>query len=122
MKVRFLVSAASLAALSAQPALADQAGSAAGSDIVITALGLDQKVDDTATPVIVLEGEELVHRRQATLGDTLAGMPGINVDNFGGGASRPVIRGQTAPRVQALMDGSSIQDASAISPDHAIVT
>lgn len=99
-----------------------QAGSTANSDIVVTATVLGLKADETATPVITLSGDELVRRRQATLGDTLAGQPGIHFDNFGGGASRPVIRGQTSPRVQALSDGANIQDASAISPDHAITT
>lgn len=117
-----LLSAASLAAFLPHPALAAQAGSAGGSDIVVNAAVLEQKADETATPVITLSGENLVHRRQATLGETLAGQPGISFDNFGGGASRPVIRGQTAPRVQALSDGANIQDASTISPDHAVVT
>lgn len=90
--------------------------------IVVRASVLEQSTDETATPVITLSGEELTHRRQATLGDTLGGLPGINVDNFGGGASRPVIRGQTAPRVEILSDSSSVQDASEISPDHAVVT
>ena len=124
MKIRvFLLSAASIPALAPHVALAStQAGSSADRDIVVTASPLEQTVDETATPVITLTGDDLVHRRQATLGDTLAGQPGINFDNFGGGASRPVIRGQTAPRVQALSDGSNIQDASAISPDHAVTT
>lgn len=91
-------------------------------DIVVTASTLRQRADETATPVLTLTGEELVHRRQATLGETLAGQPGVNFDNFGGGASRPVIRGQTAPRVQVLSDASEIQDASRVSPDHAVVT
>ncbi|WP_222559116.1 TonB-dependent receptor [Caenibius sp. WL] len=124
MKIRvFLLSAASIPALAPHAALAStQAGSSADRDIVVTASPLEQTVDETATPVITLTGDDLVHRRQATLGDTLAGQPGINFDNFGGGASRPVIRGQTTPRVQALSDGSNIQDASAISPDHAVTT
>jgi iron complex outermembrane receptor protein len=99
-----------------------QAGSTADPEIVVSANVLGLRADETATPVITLTGEELVHRRQATLGDTLAGQPGIHFDNFGGGASRPVIRGQTAPRVQALSDGASVHDASAISPDHAVTT
>ena len=119
MKFRaLLLSAASLPAISAPSAHAEEAG--AGSRIVVTATAFEQKANETATPVIVLRGDDLVHRRQATLGDTLAGQPGINFDNFGGGASRPVIRGQTAPRVQSLSDGANIQDASAISPDHAV--
>ncbi len=91
-------------------------------DIVVTASTLRQRADETATPVLTLTGDELVHRRQATLGETLAGQPGVNFDNFGGGSSRPVIRGQTAPRVQVLSDASEIQDASRVSPDHAVVT
>ena len=124
MKFRvFLLSAVSIPAVAPHTALAAaQAGSTADPDIVVTASALEQKADETATPVVILSGDDLVHRRQATLGDTLAGLPGINFDNFGGGASRPVIRGQTAPRVQSLADGSNIQDASAISPDHTVTT
>lgn len=90
-------------------------------DVVVTAI-LHQRTADTATPVIVLSGHELVHTRAATLGETLGGRPGVHFDQFGGGASRPVIRGQTSPRVQTLSDGANLQDASAVSPDHAIVT
>lgn len=124
MKFRLLLlSATSIPALAPNSALADdQAGSVVGPDIVVSATPLPQKVDETATSVVTLSGDELVFRRRATLGETIAGQPGISFDNFGGGASRPVIRGQTAPRVQALADGSNIQDASAISPDHAVTT
>jgi iron complex outermembrane receptor protein len=90
--------------------------------VVVTASALGQTGNETAMPVTILAGQELMYRRQATLGETLAGLPGINTENFGGGSSRPVIRGQTAPRVRILSDGSSIDDASAISPDHAIST
>ncbi len=123
MKIRVLLLAAvSIPALAPNAALAAQAGSGARSDIVVTATALELQADEAATPVVILSGADLVHRRQATLGDTLAGQPGINFDNFGGGASRPVIRGQTAPRIQSLSDGTNIQDASSISPDHAVTT
>jgi len=93
----FLLSAAaSIPAMAAQPVFADQAGSRDVSEIVVTASPLAQNVNETATPVIVLSGEELVRRRQATLGETLAGQPDVNFDNFGGGASRPLIRGQAS--------------------------
>src|SRR3546814_10484437 len=59
---------------------------------------------------------------EATLGDTLNGMLGVHADTFGAGASRPVIRGQTAPRVKVLSDGSELMDASGVSPDHAITS
>lgn len=81
-------------------------------------LGLD--LNSTMLPASVLEGDELVERRAGTLGETLKSQPGVNSDTFGGGASRPVIRGQTAPRVKVLSDGSEVMDASGISPDHAV--
>src|SRR3546814_12904614 len=73
-------------------------------------------------PVQVLSGGDLAHRRQGGLGETLAGWPGVHLDNFGGGASRPVIRGQTVPRIEILSDGANLFDVSSVSPDHAITT
>jgi iron complex outermembrane recepter protein len=119
---QLLLSAASAWAIAPQAVHAAQAGSSGGGEIIVTALPLEQQADETATPVLTLTDDELVHRRQATIGETLAGQPGINFDNFGGGAGRPVIRGQTAPRVQTLTDSANLQDASAISPDHAVTT
>lgn len=73
-------------------------------------------------PVQILSGDELAHRRRGGLGETLEGLPGVHLDNFGGGASRPVIRGQTLPRIEILSDGANVFDASSVSPDHAIAT
>lgn len=81
-------------------------------------LGLD--LNSTTLPASVLEGDALIEQRTGTLGETLKNLPGVNSDTFGGGASRPVIRGQTAPRVKVLSDGSEVMDASSISPDHAV--
>ncbi|MEE2877767.1 MAG: TonB-dependent receptor [Pseudomonadota bacterium] len=75
-----------------------------------------------AIPLQVLSGDEFAHRRQGTLGETLEGLPGIHMDKFGGGASRPVIRGQTVPRIEILSDSATVFDASSASPDHAITT
>jgi len=89
-------------------------------DVVVTADALGRSSKDVVSSVAVLRGDELVQRRQSTLGETLNGLPGVNSDTFGGGASRPVIRGQTAPRVKVLTDGSALMDASEVSPDHAV--
>lgn len=89
-------------------------------EVIVTADPLGRSKDDVISNVAVVGGDELVHRRQATLGETLSGVPGVNADTFGGGASRPVIRGQTAPRVKVMNDGAGIIDASEISPDHAV--
>lgn len=122
MKHAVLLASVAGACIAAPQALAQSTNAHRADDIVVTATALQQRADETVTPVLTLGGDDLVHRRQATLGETLAGQPGVNFDNFGGGASRPVIRGQTAPRVQVLSDASQIQDASQVSPDHAVVT
>ncbi|PSJ36343.1 hypothetical protein C7I55_26945 [Sphingomonas deserti] len=90
-------------------------------EIVVTGRSLETNKPGPL-PVQVLSGDDLVHRRQGGLGETLAGLPGIHLDNFGGGASRPVIRGQTLPRIEILADGANLFDVSAVSPDHAITT
>lgn len=88
----------------------------------ISALALDEDANNISSSFSILEGPELFARSQATLGDTLDGLPGVRSDTFGGGATRPVIRGQTAPRIKVLADGTSLLDASDISPDHAVTT
>ncbi len=77
---------------------------------------------DRALPLQVLSGDEFTLKRKGTLGETLATLPGVHMDNFGGGASRPVIRGQTVPRIEILSDGATLFDASSVSPDHAVTT
>ncbi|MDO9519872.1 MAG: TonB-dependent receptor [Pseudohongiella sp.] len=88
-------------------------------EIRVTALGIDESADLIVAPFDVLERDELL-TRGGTLGDLLNGLSGVHADSFGGGASRPVIRGQTAPRTKILSDGNSILDASDVSPDHAV--
>ena len=91
-------------------------------EVTVSASGLQLGSDDMATPVSVLEGDALVRRREGTLGETLGSEPGIQSSHFGAGASRPVIRGMDGPRVQVLSDGAEVQDASTVSPDHAVVS
>jgi len=88
--------------------------------VTVSASALALGSDQMSTPVSVIAGDELVRRRAATLGETLAGEPGIAASHFGAGASRPIIRGMDGPRVKLLSDGSEIMDASTISPDHAV--
>ena len=84
--------------------------------------GEANRLEFTSLSSQILSGNELVHRRQGGLGETLAGLPGVHMDNFGGGASRPVIRGQSLPRIEVLSTGAALFDVSSASPDHAIVT
>ncbi|WP_404299425.1 TonB-dependent receptor domain-containing protein [Alicycliphilus denitrificans] len=91
-------------------------------EVTVSSSGLQLGASEMTQPVSVLEGDELVHRRGATLGETLEGEPGITGSHFGAGASRPVIRGMDGARVRVLSDGSQLQDASTVSPDHAVVS
>ena len=90
--------------------------------VTVSASGLQLGANDMTTPTAVLEGDELVRRREATLGETLGNEPGITSSHFGAGASRPIIRGMDGPRVKVLSDGAELHDASTISPDHAVVS
>lgn len=102
------------------PALAEETASETLlPGITISATPLGQDADELTHPVSVIEDAALFERAQSTLGNALSSQPGVHADTFGGGASRPVIRGQGAPRVRVLSDGSSLLDASEVSPDHA---
>ncbi|WP_245153742.1 TonB-dependent receptor domain-containing protein [Allopusillimonas ginsengisoli] len=90
--------------------------------ITINAYPLSATPSTLSVPVETLDGSALVVAREATLGATLSSLPGVHADTFGAGASRPAIRGQTAPRVKVLSGGSELMDASGVSPDHAITS
>ncbi|WP_459616122.1 TonB-dependent receptor domain-containing protein [Bordetella sp. 2513F-2] len=113
-----LAAAQAKAQTTAQATAPQEAQTLAPVAVSASPLGLDP--DSMALPALVLDGEELVVQRAGTLGETLQGQPGVHADTFGAGATRPVIRGQTAPRVKVLSDGSELMDASSISPDHAV--
>ncbi|MGF6690001.1 iron complex outermembrane receptor protein [Metapseudomonas resinovorans] len=87
---------------------------------VISASALSSSPNDMVSPAAVLQGDQLMLRREATLGETLDGLPGVHSSSFGAGASRPVIRGLDGARVRVLSDGVDALDASTISPDHAV--
>lgn len=119
--MRRAVLLASVAACAPCGAAIAQSGDAGPvSPLIVEALPFGRTAAGVATPVLQLGGEELVFQRRSTLGETLANQPGISADTFGGGAGRPVIRGQTAPRVKVLSDSAELLDASQVSPDHAV--
>lgn len=92
--------------------------SKAATTVVIT--GITSNRNEVANPISVLKGKKLLLRSEATLGETVSNEPGITASQFGAGASRPVIRGMDGARVKVLMNGSEVQDASTVSPDHAV--
>lgn len=84
--------------------------------IYVTPLATDEA--SVVQPASVLRGDELRRRQASSLGDTLDREPGVQSGGMGPGASRPVIRGQDAPRVRVLDNGLGAMDVSTLSPDH----
>ncbi|MES2896383.1 MAG: TonB-dependent receptor [Pseudomonadota bacterium] len=116
-----LFAAASVLALIAGPALADDAPREV-SEVVVTGAPYVVSMDSTTTAVNVVTRDELDTAASGGLGDVLSGLPGVRSTFFGPGASRPVIRGLSGPRVLVLTNGVGMIDASALSPDHQVAT
>ncbi len=74
----------------------------------------------TAHAVNSIDQSQLQSLHKDTLGEMLQGEAGINITSFGSAVSSPVIRGQSGGRVAVLQNNMLAQDASTISPDHAI--
>ena len=109
-------------ALAAAQAGAPQAGSAKAEvpAVVVTGNPLGSGLFEQVPPVSVLEGQGLMLRRRATLGDTLEGLPGVGSTGYGPAVGRPVIRGLDADRIRILQNGGGTLDASSLSFDHAV--
>lgn len=91
-------------------------------DVVVTATpyGVSQRASVIATDIV--DEQALAVAPAQSLGDMLASQPGLRSNSFAPGASRPVIRGLSGPRVQVLSNGIGLIDASSVSPDHAVAT
>jgi len=89
------------------------------SSVVVSGSLLRDTAETLSKPVEVLAGERLDESRAATLGETVATLPGVQSSNFGPGVGRPVIRGMDGPRVAVMSGGLSSQDVSTVSQDHA---
>lgn len=88
--------------------------------VVVTMPGPARSADELIGNATELNREDLLERLQGGLGDTLSREPGVSTTFFGQGASRPVLRGLGAERVQVLTNGLGVIDASAASPDHQV--
>lgn len=89
-------------------------------EVVVTSGPLPVSLDSATSHVEILDRRDLDLAIPAGLGDVLAGAPGLRSTAFAPGASRPVIRGLSGPRVLILQNGVGLVDASALSPDHAV--
>ena len=108
---------AGVAAAQSRPPETDQVD-----DVVVTGTpyGVSQRASVIATDVV--DEQALAVAPAQSLGDLLSGQPGLRSTSFAPGASRPVIRGLSGPRVQVLTNGIGLIDASSVSPDHAVAT
>ncbi len=89
-------------------------------EVTVTANLEVKTLSEMAQPIDILTKDRIGERIQPTIGETLAGEPGVASTFFGRGASRPVIRGQGGDRIRMLQDGVGVGDVSATSPDHAV--
>lgn len=87
--------------------------------IQVQAHPLIQTAADFAVADHVVD-QKALSERATTIGDALADELGVYSNQFGTGASRPVIRGQDGPRVKVLQHASETADVSTLSPDHAV--
>ncbi|MBI1199334.1 MAG: TonB-dependent receptor [Phenylobacterium sp.] len=118
-----LFAAAGVLALVSTAARADDAGPTKDlHEVVVTGAPYVVSIQSTTTSVNVVKREDLDLAPTAGLGDVLASLPGVRSSFFGPGASRPVIRGLSGPRVLVLNNGVGLIDASGLSPDHQVAT
>jgi len=87
--------------------------------IQVKAHPLIQTAADFSVADHVIDQKSLA-TRATTIGDALADELGVYSNQYGTGASRPVIRGQDGPRVKVLQHASETADVSTLSPDHAV--
>ena len=88
--------------------------------VIVTAPGPERSADELIGNATQLDREEILETLDASLGNSLDRQPGVSTTFFGQGASRPVLRGLGAERVQVLTNGIGVIDASAASPDHQV--
>ncbi|MFA9486862.1 MULTISPECIES: TonB-dependent receptor [unclassified Moraxella] len=80
-----------------------------------TPFGGAKKISD------VVVNKETLQTKPTTLGDALDGELGIHSNQFGGGASAPIIRGQEGKRITILQNNADVIDMAHLSPDHAVM-
>jgi Outer membrane receptor for ferrienterochelin and colicins len=102
------------------PATPDRETPVVLEDLVVSASPVARSQADLIGSASVLAGDSLAETRQASLGETLAALPGVSSTYFGPGASRPILRGLGANRVRVLANSTDTLDASNTSPDHAV--
>jgi len=117
-----LLAAAGVASLASGSAVAEEVIPSEVTQVIVTAAPYPVSIDSATTSVNIVSREQLQVLPAVGLGDLLNGMPGLRSTFYGPGASRPVIRGLSGPRVLILQNGVGLVDASSLSPDHAVAS
>jgi outer membrane receptor protein involved in Fe transport len=99
-RILWLASAAMLA-LSATPAMAQQASSGATTsggigDIIVTATKRNESIRQVAAPISAISGDQLAKANANSLGDYINRLPGVVFNDYQPGVSEVVIRGIAA--------------------------
>lgn len=81
------------------------------SAVTVTATGNPRDTFEVATPVTVIQQEEIARLAPDNAADLLRTQPGVDVNGVGPNQSRPVIRGQRGLRVLFLEDGLRLNNA-----------
>lgn len=86
--------------------------------VTVTASGTEQTPLETFQAVAAVDSLELATRPATSLGEVLAGQPGVAKRSLGPGTARPVLRGFDGDRVLILQDGLPTGTVSSQSGDH----
>ena len=92
------------------------------SEVIVTAAPFAVSAESLTSHVDVVTRQQLDTAAPSGLGDLLNGLPGVRSSAYSPGASRPIIRGASGPRVLVLQNGIGQIDVSDVSPDHAVAS
>jgi iron complex outermembrane receptor protein len=110
----------STASSGVEPTPGDAAKAHPDQDQAIVITGVRRAAGDVLGGVSVIDAEQLQHDIRPSIGETLAGQPGVTASSFGPTASRPILRGLQGERVRILSDGIGTLDLSSSDPDHQV--
>jgi iron complex outermembrane receptor protein len=87
--------------------------------VVVTAAGTPQEVDEVSKAVSVVSHEEMAQRNHFALGDALRNVPGLRIQQIGGPGSFLTVRsrGLRNEDTAVLIDGYRLRDPSATQGD-----
>ena len=91
-------------------------------EVIVRSSPLRSSISEVVLGTSVIRREEIIRTLDGTIGETLAGQPGVSATFFGPGASRPIIRGLGADRIRILTNDISSFDVSTASQDHLVAT